>query len=113
MGADAEALCGGSYAERSPERGNIRNGYRERACDTRSLVARGLGGVRLVTSDAHPGLVDAIAATLPGTAWQRSRTHFMCDLLARLPKSAQSFVATMVRSIFAQPDAVTGIPSTS
>jgi len=41
----------------------------------RSLVARGLSGVRLATSDAHPGLVDAIAATLPGTAWQRCRTH--------------------------------------
>ena len=34
----------------------------------RSLVARGLAGVKLVTSDAHPGLVDAIAATLPGAA---------------------------------------------
>jgi len=71
----------------------------------RSLVARGLTGVRLATSDAHPGLVDAIAATLPGAAWQRCRTHFMRNLLTRVPKSAQSFVATMVRSIFAQPDA--------
>lgn len=34
----------------------------------RSLVARGLSGVRLVTSDAHPGLVDAIAASLPGAS---------------------------------------------
>jgi putative transposase len=73
----------------------------------RSLVARGLAGVRLVTSDAHPGLVDAIAATLPGASWQRCRTHFMRNLLTRVPKSAQSFVATMVRSIFAQPDAET------
>jgi putative transposase len=71
----------------------------------RSLVARGLSGVRLVTSDAHPGLVDAIAATLPGAAWQRCRTHAMRNLLTRVPKSAQSFVATMVRTIFAQPDA--------
>lgn len=30
------------------------------------LIARGLGGVRLVTSDAHAGLVEAIAAHLPG-----------------------------------------------
>jgi putative transposase len=73
----------------------------------RSLVARGLAGVRLVSSDAHPGLVDAIAATLPGAAWQRCRTHFMRNLLTRVPKSAQSFVATIVRTIFAQPDAET------
>ena len=38
------------------------------------LVARGLGGVRLVTSDAHAGLKDAIAAHLPGASWQRCRT---------------------------------------
>jgi transposase-like protein len=73
----------------------------------RSLVARGLSGVKLCTSDAHPGLVDAIQATLPGASWQRCRTHFMRNLLTRVPKSAQSFVATMVRSIFAQPDADT------
>jgi transposase-like protein len=73
----------------------------------RGLVARGLAGVKLVSSDAHPGLVDAIAATLSGAAWQRCRTHFMRNLLTRVPKSAQSFVATMVRTIFAQPDAAT------
>src|SRR5216117_3645276 len=73
----------------------------------RSLVARGLSGVKLTSSDAHPGLVDAIAATLPGAAWQRCRTHFLRNLLTRVPKSAQSFVATMVRTIFAQPDAGT------
>jgi len=63
--------------------------------------------VRVVTSDAHPGLVDAIAATLPGSGWQRCRTHAMRNLRTRVPKSAQSFVATMVRAIFAQPDAET------
>ncbi len=70
----------------------------------RGLVARGLSGVRLVISDAHPGLVDAIASTLPGTSWQRCRTHFLRNLLAKVPKSAGPFVATLVRSIFAQPD---------
>jgi len=73
----------------------------------RGLVARGLTGVRLVTSDAHPGLVDAIASTLAGASWQRCRTHFMRNLLTRVPRAAQGFVATMVRSIFAQPDAAT------
>jgi len=71
----------------------------------RSLVARGLSGVRLVVSDAHPGLVDAISSTLQGASWQRCRTHFLRNLLAKVPKSAGPFVATLVRSIFAQPDA--------
>jgi len=71
----------------------------------RGLVARGLSGVVLVTSDAHPGLVDAIAATLPGASWQRCRTHFLRNLLTRVAKAAGPAVATLVRSIFAQPDA--------
>jgi putative transposase len=41
----------------------------------RSLVARGLAGVKLVISDAHQGLKDAVAAVLDGAAWQRCRTH--------------------------------------
>ena len=71
----------------------------------RSLRARGLAGCELVVSDAHPGLRDAIAAVLRGASWQRCRTHFMRNLLVRVPKSAQSLVATLVRSIFMQPDA--------
>jgi transposase-like protein len=71
----------------------------------RSLTARGLSGVRLVVSDAHRGLVDAIGATLPGAAWQRCRTHYLRNLLTKVPKSAQPWVATMVRTVFDQPDA--------
>lgn len=70
----------------------------------RGLVARGLSGVSLVISDAHPGLKDAIASTFPGASWQRCRTHFLRNLLTRVPKSAGPFVATLVRSIFMQPD---------
>lgn len=71
----------------------------------RGLVARGLAGTTLVISDAHVGLVDAVRSTLTGATWQRCRTHFMCNLLTRVPKSAQAMVATLVRTIFAQPDA--------
>jgi transposase-like protein len=71
----------------------------------RSLTARGLCGVSLVISDAHRGLVDAIGATLPGAAWQRCRTHYLRNLLTKVPRSAQPWVATMVRTIFDQPDA--------
>jgi transposase-like protein len=68
----------------------------------RSLVARGLSGVCLATSDAHEGLKDAIFTVLCGASWQRCRTHFMRNLLARVPKTQQAIVASLVRSIFAQ-----------
>ena len=64
----------------------------------RGLVARGLHGVRLVISDTHEGLKNAIAATLDGASWQRCRTHFMRNLLSRVPRSAQAAVATLVRA---------------
>ncbi len=70
----------------------------------RGLVARGLSGVALVVSDAHRGLVDAIASVLPGATWQRCRAHFVRNVLTKVPKTTQSMVATLIRSIFEQPD---------
>ncbi|NNJ08371.1 IS256 family transposase, partial [Streptomyces sp. PKU-MA01144] len=70
----------------------------------RSLVARGLSGVQLVVSDAHAGLVDAIGAVLPGASWQRCRTHYARNLLSQVPKSAQPWVATLLRTVFEQAD---------
>ncbi|UTT61272.1 IS256 family transposase [Cellulosimicrobium cellulans] len=69
------------------------------------LVARGLAGVRLVTSDAHAGLVEAIAANLPGTTWQRCRTHYAANLMAITPKSLWPAVKAMLHSVYDQPDA--------
>jgi len=70
----------------------------------RKLVRRGLRGVRIVTSDAHEGLKKAISQVLTGAAWQRCRVHFMRNILAKVPKSAQQEVAAAVRTVFAQPD---------
>jgi transposase-like protein len=69
------------------------------------LVARGLSGVALVTSDAHAGLVEAIAANLPGASWQRCRTHYAANLMSVCPKSAWPAVKTMLHSVYDQPDA--------
>ena len=74
----------------------------------RDLTARGLtsaGPVKLVTSDAHAGLVSAIAATLPGTAWQRCRTHYAANLMSATPKSSWGWVKALLHSIYDQPDA--------
>ena len=74
----------------------------------RDLVARGLtaaGPVGLVTSDAHPGLVDAIGATLAGTSWQRCRTHYAANLMSVTPKSSWPWVKALLHSVYDQPDA--------
>jgi transposase-like protein len=71
----------------------------------RDLVARGLSGVKLVTSDAHAGLVAAIGATLPGASCQRCRTHYAANLMATTPKSSWPWVKALLHSIYDQPDA--------
>jgi putative transposase len=71
----------------------------------RSLVARGLTGVSLVTSDAHAGLVAAVGATLPGASWQRCRTHYAANLMSVTPKSSWGWVKALLHSVYDQPDA--------
>ena len=70
-----------------------------------SLRDRGLGGVRLVISDAHRGLGAAADRWFQGAARQRCRVHFIRNLLALVPKSHQHMAAAVFRTIFAQPDA--------
>jgi hypothetical protein len=67
------------------------------------LVARGLAGVQLVTSDSHAGLVEAVGATLPGSSWQRCRTHDAPTLATKVAKSAQPWVLTLLRTVVDQP----------
>ena len=67
-------------------------------------MKRGLRGVRLVVSDAHEGLKQAIATVLTSTTWQRCRVHFMRNLLATVPQGTREAIAAVVRTIFAQSD---------
>ena len=70
----------------------------------RTLRDRGLGGVRLVISDAHAGLKASIRKCFAGSTWQRCRVHYARNLLATVPKSHMEFVAAAFRSIFALTD---------
>lgn len=70
----------------------------------RSLKKRGLGGVRLVISDAHEGLKAAIRRCFQGASWQRCRVHYARNLLSKIPRAHQQMVAAAFRSIFALTD---------
>ena len=69
----------------------------------KSLVKRGLKGVKLVVSDAHEGLKAAIARVL-GVAWQRCRVHWIRNALAHVGKAQRTVVAAALRQAFLQPD---------
>ena len=83
---------------RDPEHGAFWGEFR------RALRGRGLSGVRLVISDAHSGLREAIGTTMLGAAWRRCLVHFMRNVLPKVPKAASEMVATTIRTIFAQPN---------
>ena len=70
----------------------------------RSLVERGLAGVRLVISDDHAGLVKAVREQLLGASWQRCRVHLTRNAQDLVPRSARSMVASAVRMVIEQPD---------
>ncbi len=70
----------------------------------RSLVERGLAGVRLVISDDHAGLVKAVREQLLGASWQRCRVHLTRNAQDLVPRSARSMVASAIRMVFEQPD---------
>ena len=58
--------------------------------------------MKLVVSDAHPGLRKAIQTTLQGSSWQRCRVHFLRNVGSKVAKSAQGMVLAAVKQIFAQ-----------
>ncbi len=65
----------------------------------RSLVARGLVGVQLAISDAHPGLKSALAQVL-GTAWQRCTVHFLRDCFGHARKDQHGVLGALIRPLF-------------
>ena len=70
----------------------------------RSLVKRGLVGVQLAISDAHPGLKAALAQVL-GAPWQRCTVHFLRDCLGHARKDQHGLLGAVIRPIFAADNA--------
>ncbi len=64
--------------------------------------------MRSTSRSAHAGLVEAIAANLPGAAWQRCRTHYAANLMDVCPKSSWGWVKALLHSVYDQPDAKAG-----
>jgi transposase-like protein len=69
----------------------------------RSLVARGLVGMQLTISDAHPGLKAAIARVL-GSSWQRCTVHFLRDLRGHVRKDQHDALGAVIRQLFTAAD---------
>jgi len=69
----------------------------------KTLVKRGLKGVKLVISDAHEGLKAATQGVI-GATWQRCHVHFMRNALAHVGKGQHTVVAAAIRQAFIQPN---------
>ena len=69
-----------------------------------ALKARGLRGVRLVVSDHHGGLMEAIGRCFQGASWQRCQTHFIRNALKRVRPKERRGLAQALRRVFYAPD---------
>ncbi len=65
------------------------------------LTRRGLGGVKLVVSDARESIKTGVSKVLNAT-WQRCRVDFMRNALAHTGKSARRVVSAFIAKAFAQ-----------
>ena len=66
----------------------------------KSLKERGLHGVKMITSDAHEGIRNAISKVFPEAAWQRCQFHFSRNIIDKAPKKYQAGLAGELQEIF-------------
>jgi len=69
----------------------------------RGLKKRGLSGVELATSDAHPGLIQALKESFPGLIWQRCQAHFRRNVLDQTPSSYRDRMHEVLDQILEAP----------
>ena len=68
----------------------------------RSMIERGLRGVRLVVGDRCAGLVSTVNSMLPNAKYQRCMVHFMRNVLSKTPPSHGEWASAALKAIFAQ-----------
>lgn len=66
----------------------------------KQLKARGLTGVRMITSDAHEGIIDAISKQFPDVPWQRCQFHFSRNITQKTPAKYQKGLASELQDMF-------------
>ena len=98
VAASGERRVLGLELAASNDEGNAWAGF------VRGLLERGLGGVRLVISDAQRGILEAVHGQLLGAGWQRCRVHATRNALDLVPRGSQDMVAAAIRTVFEQPD---------
>lgn len=77
--------------------GEQADGYRS---FLKGLLERGLRGVRLVISDDHEAIKQAVQVELPQAAWQRYVVHFERNVLSNVPQAESKAVADDMKVIF-------------
>jgi putative transposase len=84
----------------------VAEGHKEDKAGWSSFLAhlkqRGLGGVRLIISDACLGLVESVADYYPEAHWQRCTVHFYRNVFSHVPNTKVNRVANMLKAIHAQ-----------
>ena len=66
----------------------------------KSLKDRGLHGVKMIISDAHEGIRDAVCKVFPKAAWQRCQFHFTRNIIDKAPKKYQAGLAGELQEMF-------------
>ena len=64
------------------------------------LKSRGLSGLRMVISDAHPSIRKAIADAFPDAAWQRCQVHLQRNILDATPNKYKEGIKTELANMF-------------
>ena len=64
------------------------------------LKDRGLSGLKMITSDAHKGIIYAISRVFPEVPWQRCQFHFSRNILEDVPKKYQKGLASELTDMF-------------